>query len=50
VAESGYRDPAELGALAEAGVDAVLMGEALMRSEDIERACRAMTERGAAAL
>ncbi|MEA2147119.1 MAG: indole-3-glycerol phosphate synthase [Solirubrobacteraceae bacterium] len=43
VAESGFRDRAELDRLAEAGVDAVLIGEALMRSPDIEAACRALT-------
>ncbi|MGI8863987.1 MAG: indole-3-glycerol phosphate synthase TrpC [Solirubrobacteraceae bacterium] len=46
VAESGFSTPAELDALAEAGVDAVLIGEALMRAEDIEAACRALTARG----
>ena len=40
VAESGFRDRAELDQLAGAGVDAVLVGEALMRSPDIEAACR----------
>jgi indole-3-glycerol phosphate synthase len=43
VAESGFRDRAELNRLAEAGVDAVLVGEALMRAPDIEAACRALT-------
>jgi indole-3-glycerol phosphate synthase len=43
VAESGFRDRAELEQLAQAGVDAVLIGEALMRSPDIEAACRALT-------
>ena len=43
VAESGLRDRAQLTELAAAGVDAVLMGEALMRAEDIEAACRALT-------
>ncbi len=46
VAESGFRTAAELDALAAAGVDAVLIGEALMRAEDIEAACRALTRRG----
>jgi indole-3-glycerol phosphate synthase len=45
VAESGFSSPAELDALAAAGVDAVLIGEALMRAEDIEAACRALTAR-----
>jgi indole-3-glycerol phosphate synthase len=46
VAESGFRSPAELDALAAAGVDAVLIGEALMRAGDIEAACLALTQRG----
>ncbi|HEX3804517.1 MAG TPA: indole-3-glycerol phosphate synthase TrpC [Solirubrobacteraceae bacterium] len=40
VAESGFREHAELERLAAAGVDAVLIGEALMRSPDIEVATR----------
>jgi indole-3-glycerol phosphate synthase len=43
VAESGFRTRAELDRLAAAGVDAVLIGEALMRSSDIEDACRVLT-------
>ena len=43
VAESGFRTRAELSRLAEAGVDAVLVGEALMRAPDIESACRELT-------
>jgi indole-3-glycerol phosphate synthase len=43
VAESGFSSRAELEELAQAGVDAVLVGEALMRSPDIESACRALT-------
>jgi indole-3-glycerol phosphate synthase len=42
VAESGIRERAELERLAGAGVDAVLVGEALMRAPDIEAACRAL--------
>jgi indole-3-glycerol phosphate synthase len=42
VAESGFRERSELEKLRRAGVDAVLVGEALMRSEDIETACRAL--------
>jgi indole-3-glycerol phosphate synthase len=42
VAESGFLDRAELDELANAGVDAVLVGEALMRSPDIEAACRVL--------
>lgn len=43
VAESGFRDRAQLAELAAEGVDAVLVGEALMRAADIEAACRALT-------
>jgi indole-3-glycerol phosphate synthase len=43
VAESGFRTRAELERLAAAGLDAVLIGEALMRSADIEGACRGLT-------
>jgi indole-3-glycerol phosphate synthase len=43
VGESGFRTRAELERLAAAGVDAVLIGEALMRSADIEAACRELT-------
>jgi indole-3-glycerol phosphate synthase len=43
VAESGFRTRAELERLAAAGLDAVLIGEALMRSADIEGACRDLT-------
>ena len=42
VAESGFRERAELELLAGAGVDAVLIGEALMRAADIEGACRVL--------
>ncbi|HTU94722.1 MAG TPA: indole-3-glycerol phosphate synthase TrpC [Solirubrobacteraceae bacterium] len=42
VSESGWRTRAELDRLAAAGVDAVLVGEALMRSPDVEKACRAL--------
>jgi len=45
VAESGFSRPDELDRLADAGVDAVLIGEALMRSPDIEAACSAFTRR-----
>ena len=34
VSESGVREPEDVAALAEAGADAVLVGEALMRAED----------------
>jgi indole-3-glycerol phosphate synthase len=45
VAESGFSRPDQLDELARAGVDAVLIGEALMRSPDIETACRTLTVR-----
>jgi indole-3-glycerol phosphate synthase len=48
VAESGLRGRAQLDELEQAGVDAVLIGEALMRSQDIEAACRELTARGPA--
>jgi indole-3-glycerol phosphate synthase len=44
VAESGFSRPAEVRRLAEAGIDAVLIGEALMRSPDIELACRELAQ------
>jgi indole-3-glycerol phosphate synthase len=43
VAESGYSSRAELDELERIGVDAVLVGEALMRSGDPERAVRELT-------
>jgi indole-3-glycerol phosphate synthase len=43
VAESGFSQRGQLDELSAAGVDAVLMGEALMRSPDIEAAARALT-------
>jgi indole-3-glycerol phosphate synthase len=43
VAESGFSTRAELDELQAAGVDAVLIGEALMRAPDVEQACRALT-------
>jgi indole-3-glycerol phosphate synthase len=43
VSESGFAERLQLDELEQAGVDAVLIGEALMRSADIERACRALT-------
>jgi indole-3-glycerol phosphate synthase len=45
VAESGFSRPAQLDELAQAGIDGVLIGEALMRSPDVEAACRALTAR-----
>ncbi len=44
VAESGFSTPEQIRELAEAGVDAVLMGEALMRAPDIAAATRAITQ------
>lgn len=43
VAESGFSSREQLGELQDAGFDAVLMGEALMRAGDIEATCRALT-------
>jgi indole-3-glycerol phosphate synthase len=43
VAESGFSTRAELDELERAGVDGVLIGEALMRSADIEASCRQLT-------
>jgi indole-3-glycerol phosphate synthase len=43
VAESGLSRRDQLDRLGEAGVDAVLIGEALMRSGDLEQACRKLT-------
>jgi indole-3-glycerol phosphate synthase len=45
VAESGFRTAVELDQLAAVGVDAVLVGESLMRAPDVEAACRALTGR-----
>lgn len=46
VAESGVRTRADVEALEALGVDAVLVGEALMRADDPERAVRALLGRG----
>jgi indole-3-glycerol phosphate synthase len=43
ISESGYSRPEQIRELANAGIDGVLIGEALMRSPDIEAACRALT-------
>jgi indole-3-glycerol phosphate synthase len=43
VAESGFSRREQLDELEAAGVNGVLIGEALMRSPDIEAACRALT-------
>jgi indole-3-glycerol phosphate synthase len=45
VSESGLRDRAMLDRVAAAGIDAVLVGESLMRAGDVEAACRALTTR-----
>ncbi len=39
VSESGFRSREELEALEQVGVDAVLVGESLMRAPDVEAAC-----------
>lgn len=43
VAESGIANREQIERLDDAGVDAVLIGQALMSSEDVEEACRAFT-------
>ena len=43
VSESGIGTREQLDELERVGVDAVLVGEALMRADDIEAACRALT-------
>jgi indole-3-glycerol phosphate synthase len=43
VSESGFRERDQLDELEVAGVHGVLVGEALMRSDDIESACRVLT-------
>jgi indole-3-glycerol phosphate synthase len=48
VAESGFNRADQLDELARAGVDAVLVGEALMRAAEIEAATRALTGLGPA--
>jgi indole-3-glycerol phosphate synthase len=45
ISESGFSSPGQLDELAEAGVDGVLIGEALMRSPDVETACRELAVR-----
>jgi indole-3-glycerol phosphate synthase len=45
VAESGLRQRSQLDELERAGVQAALVGEALMRSPDIQAACRELTAR-----
>ena len=43
VSESGYSTRDQLDELELVGIDAVLVGESLMRSTDVEAACRALT-------
>ena len=45
VAESGIRTPADVDRLAAAGVDAILVGESLMRSADVGAAAAALAAR-----
>jgi indole-3-glycerol phosphate synthase len=45
ISESGFSRPEQTAELAQAGVDGVLIGEALMRSADVEAACRALIAR-----
>jgi len=46
VSESGIGTRDQLDELERVGVDAVLIGEALMRADDVEAACRALTGQG----
>ena len=46
VSESGFSTREQLEELERVGVDAVLIGETLMRAEDIEAACRELTGGG----
>jgi indole-3-glycerol phosphate synthase len=46
VSESGYSNRAQLEELDRVGVDAVLIGESLMRAPDVEAACRELTDSG----
>jgi indole-3-glycerol phosphate synthase len=50
VSESGLRTASDLAELEDAGVDAVLIGEALMRSADIGAACRALVSKNKSSL
>ena len=43
VSESGFHSREQLDDLERVGVDAVLIGEGLMRASDVEAACRALT-------
>jgi indole-3-glycerol phosphate synthase len=46
VSESGFSTREELDELERVGVDAVLIGETLMRADDVEAACRALAGGG----
>jgi indole-3-glycerol phosphate synthase len=46
VAESGFSTREELDELERVGIDAVLVGEALMRADDVEAACRELAGGG----
>jgi indole-3-glycerol phosphate synthase len=46
ISESGFHSREQLDDLERVGVDAVLIGETLMRAVDIEAACRALTGEG----
>ena len=43
ISESGFSSREQLEELERVGVDAVLVGESLMRADDVEAACRALT-------
>jgi indole-3-glycerol phosphate synthase len=43
VSESGFSTREQLDDLERVGIDAVLIGETLMRAEDVEAAVRALT-------
>ena len=48
VAESGIKNPADVRQLADIGVDAVLVGETLVKSKDVYQATRALVQAGRA--
>ena len=50
VSESGFSSREQLDELERVGVDAVLVGETLMRAPDVEAACRELTGGGASAI